>query len=107
MDENRLQLINAFKRFKNSKIWSIIVEELQKKKDEAQDRIETIGGDSEKIYTYRDLAILEKNAIIGLIEYPDEQIKSLGASIQNPNDLDNSLDDDCLDYDDEEEDDDA
>lgn len=97
IEENRLKLINSFKRFKNTQIWKMIVDNLNQDLKECQDRIETIGGDREKIYTDRDLAILQKNDIIRLVNFPDEQISNLESYKIAPNSIENTLDDDFLD----------
>jgi hypothetical protein len=97
-EEERLKLIGAFKRFKKSQIWKMIVDNFQTDIEECISTIETIGADSDKIYTARDLAVLQKNDIIKLINYPDEQIKALEGTQKSPmDDLENTLDDDFID----------
>lgn len=88
--------IASFKRFKNTHIWKAIVETFQKDINDCEKTINTIGADNEKIYTDRDLAILQKNDIIKLINFPDEQIKALSGSQDSSENINNILNDEDI-----------
>ncbi len=69
--------------------WRKVVEELEQKVKEADTVINMIGGDGDKRYSQRDIAIVKKNSYLDLIEMPQNNIELLeGTGVEEPEELD-------------------
>lgn len=86
--ENKKE-ISLWDEFKRSKIWLKIVDNLKAEVDKSDLIINQLGGDREVEFTKRDIAIVNKNSYLKLIELPDEMIKMLsGTGIKETEDFD-------------------
>lgn len=80
ISDDNAQLVNQWSRFKNSKIWQEIARYLQEQADNADVITNTIGADSERLYTKRDIAILKKQLALDIIGTPDRMIAELAGT---------------------------
>lgn len=70
-DQNQ---IGNWKSFQKSPLWKVIQKELKKMAKDADLIVNRLGGDSEPLYSVRDIAIIKKKAYLNLARYPDEKI---------------------------------
>lgn len=69
--------------------WRQVVAELEQKIKEADEVINLIGGDGDKRFSQRDIAIIKKNSYLDLIEMPQKNIELLeGTGVEEPEELD-------------------
>jgi len=69
--------------------WRKVVEELEQKVKDADSVINMIGGDGDKRFSQRDIAIVQKNSYLDLIEMPQKNIELLeGTGVEEPEELD-------------------
>lgn len=81
--------IGVWRNLQRYPAWKRVVKELQLKIANAEKVINLIGGDRKLEYTKRDLAILQKNAYLDLIEMPEEMIRLLqGTGTEQTENLD-------------------
>lgn len=76
--------IGRWKNLEKYPMWRRVVNTLQRKIEDADKIINTIGADGDKTFTHRDIAIIKKNAYLDLIELPDIMVKSLAATGEKP-----------------------
>ena len=92
--------IVIWKNLQRYPAWRRVLSELQIKVEEADRIINTIGFDRDKMFSERDIAIIQKNAYLDLIQMPDKMIGMLqGTGTERTEELDpyeEELEDDDL-----------
>lgn len=81
--------ISIWNNLKRYPAWKRAVAELQYKIDQADKIINTIGFDRDKMFSERDIAIIQKNAYLDLVQLPDNMISMLqGTGVDSTEELD-------------------
>jgi hypothetical protein len=93
--------IAVWKNLEKYPAWKRVVRELQERIKSADEIINTIGFDREKMFSERDVAIIKKNAYLDLIDMPSKNIDLLSGTgnlpveeldaFAHPDDLDDEL----------------
>jgi PP-loop superfamily ATP-utilizing enzyme len=92
--------IAVWKNLQRYPAWKRLCREKQRDIEDADKIINTIGFDREKMFSERDVAIIKKQAIKDLIEYPETMISMLiGTGTERTEELDPYEDDDLNDDD--------
>lgn len=82
-DENRDEMA-LWKNLQKYPAWKRVVQILQKRIEQADLVINKVGGDRDKGYTQRDIAIIKKNSYLDLIEMPEKMIDQLKGTGTEP-----------------------
>lgn len=80
MDEQSQKEIASWKRFIGSATWKMLVSDLKKRVYELEASINKVGGNEVK-YSEKDIAILEKQAILRIVNIPQQVIKDLDSTV--------------------------
>lgn len=81
--------IAVWKNLQKYPAWRRLCQEKQRDIDDADKIINTIGFDRDKMFSERDVAIIKKQSIQELINYPEEMINLLaGTGVERTENLD-------------------
>ena len=81
--ENKDEII-LWKHLAEYPAWQRVIAELQQKIKDADSVINLIGGDGDKRFSQRDIAIIKKNSYLDLIEMPEKMISMLSGTGTEP-----------------------
>jgi len=74
----------VWKNLERYPAWKRVVQILQKKVEQADLIINKVGGDRDKGYSQRDIAIVKKNSYLDLIEMPKKMVEQLSGTGTEP-----------------------
>lgn len=84
ISEENKEDIAIWKNLEKYPAWRRVVRELQEKIKQADAIINTIGFDRDKMFSERDIAIIQKNAFQDLIDMPSKNIDMLTGTGTEP-----------------------
>jgi len=90
VSQANLDEMAIWKNLQKYQAWKKVCEHFKEQLAEADKIINTLGFDRDKMFSERDVAIINKNAILELIQLPEKMIEQLSGTgvMEEPEELD-------------------